>query len=339
MQSSPDPGRSVLPLVADDGGKFATALRGAGLGALRRREVSTLQVNVGKLCNQACHHCHVDAGPKRTEVMSPAVAGRVIELLGRSPEVGTVDLTGGAPELCPSFRWLVTESRRLGRAVIDRCNLTILLQPGMEDLVDFLATNAVHIIASLPCYGPANVDKQRGRGVFDASMEALRRLNARGYAQAGTGLELDLVYNPLGPTLPPPQASLQQRYKDELASRFGIAFDKLLTITNMPIRRFAEVLARTGQHQAYMSLLVEHFNPATVGALMCRSLVSVSWDGRLYDCDFNQMLELPLASAASAPTVWDIGRLDDLAEWRIATADHCFGCTAGAGSSCAGALE
>ena len=316
------------------GRDFDAELRSAGVAALRRGRVTTLQVNVGKRCNQACHHCHVEAGPKRTEVMGPGIAKRIIELLARSPDVATVDLTGGAPELCPSFRWLVAESRRLGREVIDRCNLTILFEPGMEDLPDFLAAHGVHIIASLPCYGAANVDKQRGRGVFDRSIEALQLLNDFGYAKPGSGLELDLVYNPAGPFLPPEQASLEKKYRQELSSRFGIVFGRLLTITNMPISRFADALARSGQHEAYMSLLVDHFNPATIGGLMCRSLVSVSWDGGLYDCDFNQMLDLPAGPEQGEgdrpPTLWDVESFDALADWRIATGAHCFGCTAGA---------
>jgi radical SAM/Cys-rich protein len=299
-----------------------------------------LQVNVGKRCNQACHHCHVEAGPKRTESMSERVADRVVELLGANPTVTTVDLTGGAPELNPHFRRLVAEAHGLGRQVIDRCNLTILFEPGQDDLPEFLAAHGVAITASLPCYTADNVERQRGLGVFDKSIRALQRLNALGYGRPDTALRLDLVYNPVGAFLPPAQPELEARYRDELLRAFGIGFDRLLTITNMPIKRFAEMLAREGAEEAYLSLLVNHFNPTTVDGLMCRSLLSVGWDGRLYDCDFNQMLELPFAAPrAGAPrTVWDVDDLRTLDALPVATARHCFGCTAGAGSSCGGAL-
>jgi radical SAM/Cys-rich protein len=316
---------------------FDDVLRQYGLGPLVRGRVTTLQVNVGRLCNMACHHCHVEAGPKRTESMSRRVAERVLELLARSPAVAVLDLTGGAPELNPSFRRLVTEARRLGRQVIDRCNLTVLFEPGMEDLAEFLARNQVRVVASLPCYQAENVDQQRGRGTFDKSIAALIRLNQLGYGRPGSALELDLVYNPTGAFLPPPQAALEAKYREELARRFGIDFHRLFTITNMPIKRFAHFLARTGKHAAYMSLLVNHFNPTTVPELMCRSLLSIGWEGDLYDCDFNQMLEMP--AGARARTIWDLDTLDELTGSRIATARHCFGCTAGAGSSCKGALR
>jgi len=317
---------------------FERTLAAHEVGPLVRGPATTLQVNVGKRCNQACHHCHVEAGPQRREMMTDEVAKRVLTLLASSPGVELLDLTGGAPELNPNFRWLIREARRLGRRVIDRCNLTVLLEPGMEDLPEFLAEHRVEVVASLPCYGPENVDRQRGHGVFDKSIAALRRLNALGY---GTEQRLDLVYNPVGAFLPPPQAELETRYREELRGRFGLEFHRLLTLTNMPINRFAAALAREGRHAAYMSLLVNHFNPATVAALMCRSLVSVGFDGRLYDCDFNQMLELPLgAGRGGGPrTVWDLSSLDRLAGSPIATGRHCFGCTAGAGSSCGGALQ
>ncbi len=332
-----------LPLLQPEetGPSFAKVLREHGLGALVRARVRTLQVNVGKLCNMACHHCHVEAGPKRTEIMPRDVAERVVDLLAANPGVETLDLTGGAPELNPSFRWLVAEARRLGREVIDRCNLTVLFEPGMSDLAEFFAAHEVHVVASLPCYQAENVEKQRGRGAFDKSIDALKKLNALGYGRAGSRLRLDLVYNPVGASLPPSQSRLEARYKEELGRLFGIEFHQLLTITNMPIKRFAHLLERTGQYEAYMSLLVNHFNPATVPELMCRSLLSVGWDGRLYDCDFNQMLEIDLgaARATHARTVWDVTSLDELAGCRIATGSHCFGCTAGAGSSCGGALR
>ncbi len=315
---------------------FAAVLREHALPELRRAAVTTLQVNVGKRCDLACHHCHVEAGPNRSEVMDAATAARVIELLAADPEVRTLDLTGGAPELNANFRKLVQEARALGRQVIDRCNLTVLFLPGQQDTAEFLAAAGVKVVASLPCYTPENVDAQRGKRVFERSVAALRRLNALGYARPGSGLSLDLVYNPLGPSLPPDQAVLEATYRDELRSLFGIEFDRLATITNMPIKRFAQALERDGRHAEYMSLLVNHFNPGTVSALMCRSLVSVGWDGALYDCDFNQMLEIPLG--AGPRTVWEIDVLADLESLPIETAPHCFGCTAGSGSSCGGAL-
>jgi radical SAM/Cys-rich protein len=320
---------------------FDAVLRRHGLTALTRAAVATLQVNVGKRCNQACHHCHVDAGPRRTESMPQAVAERVIALLAASSSAQVVDITGGAPELNPHFRSLVLAARQLNRRVIDRCNLTVLFEPGMEDLADFLAAHDVHVIASLPCYRPANVEKQRGHGVFEKSIAALQRLNELGYGRPGSARRLDLVYNPVGAFLPPPQAELERTYKAELARAFGIEFHALLTITNMPIMRFAHFLARSGALDAYMGLLVNHFNPDTVSGLMCRSLVSVGWDGGLYDCDFNQMLEIGLGDGAVGrrPTIWDVDSLDALTALPIATASHCFGCTAGAGSSCSGALR
>lgn len=331
----------VLPTARPSGPAFAEALHQHDLAPLVRTRVTTLQVNVGKLCNMACHHCHVEAGPKRTEIMPGHVAERVVRLLEQNPSVEVVDLTGGAPELNPSFRWLVGEARRLGRRIIDRCNLTVLFEQGMEDLAEFLAAHEVHIIASLPCYQAENVEKQRGRGAFDKSIEALKRLNALGYGRPDAALKLDLVYNPLGAFLPPPQATLEAKYKEELAHLFGIEFHQLLTITNMPIKRFADFLERTGKLEAYMGLLVNHFNPTTVPELMCRSLLSVAWDGRLYDCDFNQMLDIDLgaSSKTGARTIWDITSLEALSGCRVATGSHCFGCTAGAGSSCGGALQ
>ena len=251
-----------------------------------------------------------------------------------------VDLTGGAPELNPHFRRLVKAVRAAGRKVIDRCNLTILFEPGMEDLAEFLATEGVDVVASLPCYSADNVEKQRGSGVFDKSIEALGMLNSLGYGRPGSRLGLDLVYNPVGAFLPPAQNALQAKYKEELGRLFGIEFHRLLTITNMPIKRFAHSLEREGRHDEYMSLLVNHFNPDTVPELMCRSMVSVGWDGRLFDCDFNQMLELPILSkAAPAPTIFDLESIDELAGGLISTAPHCFGCTAGSGSSCGGSLK
>jgi radical SAM/Cys-rich protein len=306
------------------------------LPELYRDPIRSLQVNVGKRCDLACHHCHVEAGPKRTEEMDRRTAARVIELLAEAPAVTTLDVTGGAPELNPHFRFLVGEAHALGRQVIDRCNLTVLFEPGQEDTAAFLAESGVKVVASLPCYTRERVDAQRGRRVFERSIEALRLLNDLGYARPGRGLELDLVYNPQGPSLPPAQAQLEEDYRRELRELFGIEFDRLATITNMPIKRFAHALERDGRTSEYMSLLVNHFNPETLSALMCRALVSVGWNGELYDCDFNQMLELPLGGRAR--TVWDLGSLSDLQGERIATDSHCFGCTAGSGSSCGGTL-
>ncbi len=333
---------SALTIVADDSSTadFEATLEAHHCGPPVREETRTLQINVGKLCNQACHHCHVDAGPKRTEIMTRDVAERTMELLGRSPKVDVVDITGGAPELNPNFRWLAAEARKQGRHVIDRCNLTVLFQPGMEDLPEFLAEHQVEIIASLPCYTAENVDKQRGRGVFDKSIRALQVLNQIGYGRPDSSLALNLVYNPLGAFLPPPQDRLEADYKKQLLEHFGIEFHHLFTLTNMPIKRFADFLRVKGEYAAYMSLLVNHFNPRTVPNLMCRSLVSVGWDGKLYDCDFNQMLELGMASSPGAQplSIWDVESLSGLSGQRIATGSHCFGCTAGAGSSCGGTL-
>ncbi|GAB4518263.1 MAG: arsenosugar biosynthesis radical SAM protein ArsS [Haliangiales bacterium] len=333
-----------LPVVDAFGASFPATLAQHGLPALRADRVTTLQVNVGKVCNQACHHCHVEAGPKRTEDMSAAVAARVIALIEASPAVETVDITGGAPELNQNFRALVEAARGAGRAVIDRCNLTILDEPGQEDLAEFLAAWKVQVVASLPCYSQKNVEQQRGKGVFAKSIAGLQRLNQLGYGQPDSGLVLDLVYNPGGPFLPPAQASLEGDYKRRLSEDFGVVFNQLYTLTNMPIRRFAHSLARDGAWDGYMQLLVDSFNPGTVDGLMCRSQVSVGYDGTLYDCDFNQMLELALAreltGRAGQPiaTVWDLDSLDQLAGRRVVTDGHCFGCTAGSGSSCGGAL-
>ena len=324
--------RVVQPELRPD---FAARLRSTDCGPLLRRVISTAQVNVGKRCNQACHHCHVDAGPRRTEEMSAEVAERVLELIGRSPGIAVVDITGGAPELNPHFRRLVQRSRELGKAVIDRCNLTILSEPGQEDLAEFLAAHRVHVIASLPCYSAKNVESQRGKGVFARSIDGLRRLNELGYGMAESGLDLDLVYNPGGAFLPPPQQDLERDYKERLRGDFGIEFGKLLTLTNMPISRFAHALERDGQLDAYYQLLDESFNPTTIASLMCRDQVSIGYDGSLYDCDFNQMLELGI----DAPTtVWDLDSFAALEGGAVRVASHCFGCTAGSGSSCGGAL-
>jgi radical SAM/Cys-rich protein len=315
---------------------FEGTLASRGLEPPRRGRVTTLQVNLGRRCNQACHHCHVEAGPGRKESMDLRTVEAVLGLLERSPSVDTLDVTGGAPELSPHFRRIVAGARALGCRVIDRCNLTVLFEPGQEDTADFLAEQGASVVASLPCYTRENVEKQRGRHVFERSIKGLRRLNRLGYAAPGSDLELDLVYNPLGPVLPPDQAELEATYREQLDRHFGVRFDRLLTLTNMPIKRFADSLARAGQDRAYLALLVNHFSPETVESLMCRSLVSVGYRGDLFDCDFNQMLEIPLGG--SARTVWEIDSLDSLEGERIETSSHCFGCTAGAGSSCTGAL-
>lgn len=303
---------------------------------LSRVELGILQINVGKRCNQACHHCHVDAGPRRTEMMSAVTAKRVLELLARATTVHTLDITGGAPELNPCFRHLVRQGRALGRKVIDRCNLTVLLEPGQESTAEFLARQSVTVVASLPCYSKVNVERQRGLGVFEKSIEALRRLNALGYGVPGSGLELNLVYNPVGASLPPPQGPLESDYRRVLGENFGIVFNRLYALANMPISRFLHQLIREGQLQRYMDMLVQAFNPAATTALMCRELVSVSWDGVCHDCDFNQMLGIPLGGRPR--TLWDVENLAELASRPIAVAAHCYGCTAGAGSSCTGAL-
>lgn len=313
---------------------FPAALAAAGLPPLAAGGIDTLQINVGKRCNQACKHCHVEAGPNRTEVMTGETAGQILDALGRCPEIKTLDITGGAPELNPSFRRLVTGARALGRHVIDRCNLTILYELGQEDTAQFLRENDVEVVASLPYYLAGRTDSQRGLGVFDLSVQGLRLLNSLGYGQAG-GPALNLVYNPTGAFLPPAQAGIEAEYKRELWKRHGIVFNSLYVITNMPISRFLHFLERTGNYDKYMDKLVQAFNPAAAQGVMCRSLVSVGWDGRLYDCDFNQMLDLPLVPGQPQ----SIGDFDGarLARRTVAVGDHCFGCTAGAGSSCGGA--
>lgn len=315
---------------------FQHTLATNGLAVLpTRRSVRTVQINVGKLCNQACHHCHVDAGPKRTERMTEPTAASIVRLLEKSRGVKVMDLTGGAPELNGNFRYLVEHARRLGLHVMDRCNLTVLFEDEMQWLPEFLADHQVHVVSSLPCYSADNVDAQRGVGVFDKSIEALRTLNRLGYGAAGSELRLDLVFNPVGDTLPPSQAELEDRYRLELGRLFGIEFNSLLTITNMPIKRFADQLQRWGRFNEYMGMLVSHFNPSTVDSLMCRDMVSIGWDGRLYDCDFNQMLDLALVEAAD---LRELESFDQLAPSPIVTGAHCLGCTAGAGSSCGGTL-
>ena len=313
---------------------FQDRLAGAGLWPLTATNIETLQVNVGKRCNQACKHCHVEAGPNRTEVMTPETACLVVDALKRHPQIKTLDITGGAPELNPSFRYLVTEAKKLGRHVIDRCNLTVLFEPGQEDTARFLRGHDVDVVASLPYYLAQRTDAQRGLGVFDLSVEGLRLLNSLGYGREG-GPTLDLVYNPTGAFLPPAQAEIEAEYRHELDKRYGIVFSHLYTITNMPISRFLHFLERSGNHDRYMEKLTQAFNPAAAEGVMCRSLVSVGWDGLLYDCDFNQMLDLPVVPG-QARHVRDFDGAA-LARRAIAVGSHCFGCTAGAGSSCGGA--
>ena len=314
---------------------FAKTLNDQGL-KVDRTPVEILQVNIGRLCNQACHHCHVEAGPKRTENMDGKTVGRVIELLEQSKTIHTIDVTGGAPELNPHFRRLVEAAKQNDKEVIDRCNLTVLFEPGQEETALFLKKHGVRIIASLPCYSKENVEKQRGRGAFDRSIEALKLLNNLGYGEKESGLVLDLVYNPTGPFLPPSQEKLQADYKSELKDLFGIEFNHLFTITNMPIKRFLHDLERLGKLNEYMELLANSFNPGAALGVMCRNLVSVSWNGEIFDCDFNQMLELPLG--AGRMNLWGISSFDELNGKSITFANHCYACTAGAGSSCGGAL-
>ncbi len=314
---------------------FAQTIKKSGVD-LSRKPVTTLQVNIGKLCNQACLHCHVEAGPKRTENMTKKTVQRLLELIDASPAITAVDITGGAPEMNEHFFYFVTELRARNKQVIDRCNLTVFFEPGQKDTPAFLADNQVKVVASLPCYTKENVEQQRGRGVFGKSIEALKILNNLGYAKEGTGLELDLVYNPLGPFLPPDEQTLQAQYKTELKELFNISFNNLYTITNMPIKRFLQDLKRQGKYEEYSQLLVNSFNAQAAGAVMCRELVSISWDGFVYDCDFNQMLEIPIANKKTS--LWDIETLSEFQKTKIALADHCYGCTAGAGSSCGGTL-
>ena len=315
--------------------RFSAQLAHAGV-ELRRARPEILQVNVGKLCNLTCIHCHVNAGPKRKEIMTRETIDRVIDWLAKS-EIATVDVTGGAPEMIPDFRYFIERVRTLKppRHVIDRCNLTILLEPGYEGLAEFLARHQVEIIASMPCYSPENVNAQRGEGVFDGSINALQLLNSLGYG-IDAELPLHLVYNPVGAFLPGPQAELEADYKRELKEHFGIVFNNLYTITNLPIARFASYLRHNNQLEEYMGLLISAFNTATIESLMCRNTISVGWRGEVYDCDFNQQLGMQWENDHPL-FLWDLDGAA-LENREIMTGDHCFGCTAGAGSSCSGAL-
>lgn len=312
--------------------------------SLQRQRLTTLQVNLGYRCNQSCVHCHVNAGPNRTEMMDGETLALISEVL-KARAIETLDLTGGAPELHQDFRRLVSEARALGVRVIDRCNLTVLFEPGQECLSQFLAKNQVEVVASLPCYSMANVDKQRGNGVFDKSIAALQQLNALGYGQPGSGLILNLVYNPQGPSLPPDQVKLLADYKHELFTHFDIVFNDLFALTNMPIQRFGSMLISKGKFNSYMRLLQDNFVEANLAHVMCRNLISVDWQGFLYDCDFNQQLGLSLPTNGDAPDR-PSARLHlrdllctDPSGHSIRVAEHCYGCTAGQGSSCGGALH
>lgn len=325
--------------------RFDATLAAHGAAPLTRRVPTTLQVNMGKLCNQACRHCHVDAGPNRPEMMDAATVERVLYVLEQSPCIEHVDITGGAPELNPRFRMLVDGVKRRGRRVTVRCNLTVLFEEGQEDLAEYYAQHEVKIVASLPCYTAENTDSQRGSGAFGRSIAALLALNAVGYGEHQGGpapagrpnRRLSLVYNPLGATLPPAQGDLEADYRERLRTDFNVVFDDLLTITNMPIHRFADDLDRQGKLESYEQLLVDSFSAPTADAVMCRDLVSVDWDGSLADCDFHQMLDVPLG--AGHRSIHDLDDLAELANAPITTADHCLGCTAGQGSSCGGALH
>ncbi len=306
--------------------------------ALRRASLETLQVNLGYLCNQTCLHCHVNAGPTRKEIMTRETIDDILNYLAQS-NIKTLDLTGGAPEMNPHFRDLVSGARTLGIKVIDRCNLTILSEEGYEGLSEFLAEQQVEIVASLPCYLEDNVNAQRGKGVFHDSIEGLKKLNALGYGKANNRLTLNLVFNPQGPVLPPPQVSLQASYKTHLAEHYEIEFNQLFTITNMPIKRFGSMLISKGQFEEYMALLRNAYNRDTLGDVMCRSTLSVDWQGYLYDCDFNQMLELSARLNKKSRTHISELSTINVEEQPIIVKDHCYGCTAGQGSSCSGALN
>ncbi|MBL8150144.1 MAG: arsenosugar biosynthesis radical SAM protein ArsS [Blastocatellia bacterium] len=314
---------------------FEQKLNQHGYSKFLASEVKTLQLNVGKKCNQACKHCHVDAGPNRTEEMTRETADKVLLALQLS-KIKTVDITGGAPELNPSFEYVVTAAKKLGCHIIVRCNLTVLLVDGKEHLPEFFRDNEIEVISSLPYFLADRTDSQRGEGVFEASLKALWKLNQLGYGQEGTNLLLNLVYNPVGAYLPPDQASVERDFKKELFERYRIVFNRLYTITNMPINRYLNYLHKSGNYEKYMQRLIESFNPGTIDGLMCRHLVSVSWDGNLYDCDFNQMLNLPIKTIESRTI--DTFNSNLLSGREIETGLHCFGCTAGTGSSCGGTI-
>jgi radical SAM/Cys-rich protein len=315
---------------------FAEKIHSGG-GDFKRRAVDVLQVNMGRYCNLACIHCHVESGPTRTEMMSRESVEAVLGFLARS-EIPTLDITGGAPELHPDFDYLVAAAHKLGRHVMDRCNLTVIFEPDKEYLPEFFKRNEVELVCSLPCYSEENVDKQRGKGTFDLSIRALQRFNEIGYGQRDSDLVLNLVYNPVGPHLPPPQDKLEQDYKKILREQFGIAFNQLFCLTNMPITRYATHLKLRGEYDRYVQLLEANFNPATVDQVMCRNLISVGWSGKIYDCDFNQMLDLPITDDdGNALNISTLSN-DQLLKRSITIGNHCYACTAGSGSSCGGTL-
>lgn len=315
---------------------FAEKLQRAGR-SLSRRAVDTLQVNLGRYCNLACIHCHVESGPSRTEMMSRETVDAVLRFLAAT-NIPTLDITGGAPELHRDFDYLVESAHGLGRHVMDRCNLTVIFEPGKDYLPDFFKRHQVELICSLPCYSQENVEKQRGKGTFDLSIQALRRLNELGYGQADSNLVLNLVYNPAGPHLPPPQAILEQDYKRILSEQFGIVFHQLYCLTNMPITRYATHLKLRGEYDDYTEMLEYSFNTATLDQVMCRNLISIGWDGSIYDCDFNQMLDLRFRDRAGKALNIASLALDQILDRPITIGDHCYACTAGCGSSCGGAL-
>jgi radical SAM/Cys-rich protein len=314
---------------------FAQKLQQNG-GALRRRTVETLQVNLGRYCNLACIHCHVESGPTRKEMMSRENVEAVLRFLARTG-IAALDITGGAPELHPDFAHLVLSARKLGRRVMDRCNLTVIFEPGMDYLPEFFRLNEVELVCSLPCYSQENVDRQRGKGTFDASIRALQRLNEIGYGQPDGDLVLNLVYNPVGPHLPPAQEKLEQDYKKILSEQFGIVFNQLFCLANMPITRYATHLKLRGEYDHYRELLERNFNGATLDRVMCRNLISIGWDGSVYDCDFNQMLDLAICDARGKRLDISSLAMEQLTK-PISVGDHCYACTAGSGSSCGGAL-
>jgi len=313
-------------------------LKESDFPAIRRGRLETLQVNLGYLCNQSCIHCHVNASPRRKEIMSRETAHSVLDYLS-AQQIKTLDLTGGAPEMNPHFRYLVRQASAMGVRVIDRCNLTILEEAGYENMASFLAEQGVEVVASLPCYLGSNVDAQRGKGVFDQSIRALQRLNRLGYGVEGSGLTLTLVYNPQGAVLPPAQQELEAAYKRELHLRYGIAFNHLFTITNMPIQRFGSTLISRGEFASYMQLLKEAYSEENLQDVMCLSLISIDWQGFVYDCDFNQMLNLPMQETYGHRIHLSELMQVDITGRPITVMDHCYGCTAGQGSSCGGALE
>lgn len=330
-----DASYQVKTLEATDLVKFREKLDNIGLYPLKPTEIEILQINLGKLCNQVCEHCHVDAGPDRTEIMTKEVLLQCIEA-ARHPSINTIDLTGGAPEMNPNFRWFVSELYQLRKKIIVRSNLTILTYKKFLDIPQFFKDNNVTVISSLPCYTESNVDKQRGNGVFTRSIQALQRLNELGYGKEETGLELNLVYNPVGASLPPEQMGLEVDYKRELKELFNIEFNHLFAITNLPISRFLDFLLKEGKYEEYMDKLIDTFNPGAAVGVMCRNTISVGWDGQLFDCDFNQMLELKTVANTSK----NIGEFnyDQLVNRNIVLGQHCYGCTAGSGSSCQGTL-